>query len=55
MKDYDYIQANSGSKSSGTLQCFCNTVCEDEYDGSDCNDKTYGQADGDDICSFYNT
>ena len=34
--DYDFIQENPGKKSSGTLQCFCRKVCEDEGDKETC-------------------
>lgn len=53
--DYNYIQANPGEKSSGTLQCFCTKVCVDEGTKKECNKESYGQADGDTICATYNS
>lgn len=53
VEDYNYIQKNAGKKSSGTLQCWCEKVCVP--DNKECNKQDYGQADGDLICSEYNS
>ena len=47
VNDYEYIQANEGKKSSGTLQCFCTAECKTN---SDCRDTEY---EGEKICDFY--
>ena len=49
--DYDYIQGHPGDPSSGCLQCFCQQQYKDGV--ADYDTASYGQADGDAICGYY--
>ena len=51
--DFDYIEANPGHPSSGTLQCFCQQEFKDNKDTY--LENSYGQVDGEPICANYNS